>query len=46
MVTADTLKMRSFIKSVKDIGYLIADVEPELESCKGMESDIMRIEKW
>jgi len=30
MVTADTLKLRSFIKSVKDIGYLIAYVEPEL----------------
>ena len=46
MATADTLKLRSFIQAVKDIGYLIADVEPELDGCKGMETDMMRIEQW
>jgi len=38
--------MRGFIRGVKDIGKLIADVEPELDACDGMKDDMKRIEMW
>ena len=44
--TKDHINMRGFIRGVKDIGQLIADVEPDLDTCKGMENDMQRIELW
>ena len=38
--------MRGFIRGVKDIGHLIAHVEPELEACKGMEEQVKRLKGW
>jgi hypothetical protein len=38
--------MRGFIRGVKDIGKLITDAEPQLETCAGMDDDIKRIETW
>jgi len=43
LIGSDLVKMRGFIAGVKDVGYLIEDVEPELQGCKGMGTDIDRI---